>query len=85
MTDHKAPYVVIFTTAPETKHEPPAYEMDEQYTELHTDLKRHIETRQVKRQNGTDDAQAGLPLFERYQFLSPGMESILPNHVAQAC
>lgn len=50
--------------------------MDEPYpSALHTDLRRDLT--QLRRQaNGTsDDAQAGLPLFEKYQFLTPGKSS----------
>ena len=46
------------------------YEMDEPYPEApHIDLKR--DTGLHRRQDSDDDMQAGLPLFEKYQFLSP--------------
>ncbi len=48
------------------------YEMDDPYpSSLHTDLKRdlHLQRRQS---DGNVDMQAGLPLFEKYKFLSPG-------------
>ena len=44
--------------------------MDEPYPEApHIDLKR--DTGLHRRQDSDDDMQAGLPLFEKYQFLSP--------------
>nr|POE63287.1 hypothetical protein CFP56_04190 [Quercus suber] len=66
------PYVVIYTSASAVVDEPATYEMDEPFPELHADLKRHVDSRYVQGNNTADDAQAGLPLFERYQFLSPG-------------
>jgi hypothetical protein len=48
-----------------------AYEMDDPYpSSLHTELKR--DTMHHARQDGDDDFQKGLPLFEKYQFFSPG-------------
>nr|POE82777.1 hypothetical protein CFP56_68181 [Quercus suber] len=72
-TAHHVPYVVIYTSAPTMMDELATYEMDEPFPELHAGLKRHVEPSYVKRANTTDDVQAGLPLFERYQFLSPGI------------
>lgn len=46
------------------------YEMDDPYpSSMHTDLKRDVYPRQ---DSGSGDMQAGLPLFEKYQFLTPG-------------
>ena len=46
------------------------YEMDDPYPSApHTDLKRDLGLH--ARQSGENDMQAGLPLFEKYQFLSP--------------
>ncbi|KAK5113915.1 hypothetical protein LTR85_010448 [Meristemomyces frigidus] len=77
---HGQPYVLVFTSGPSTprpaaedKHTP--YEMDEPYpSALHTDLRRDLEHNKMRRQsNATDNAQAGLPLFEKYQFLTPAI------------
>lgn len=67
--------MVIYITTPATSteqmtEEGRVYEMDEPYPEApHMDLKR--DTGLHRRQDSDDDAQAGLPLFEKYQFLSP--------------
>ncbi len=64
--------IVYISTPPQdavTDREDNAYEMDEPYPEaLHTDLKRDTYPR---RRQSDDNMQAGLPLFEKYQFLSP--------------
>lgn len=75
----KAPSaILIYLTTPpspeglnvqEDRH---TYEMDDDLypsSSLHTDLKRDLELH--SRQSNDEDAQAGLPLFERYMFLSP--------------
>ncbi|KAK5721443.1 hypothetical protein LTR17_014563 [Elasticomyces elasticus] len=51
------------------------YEMDEPYPTLHTDLKRDTRTYHVQRASNstTSNPQSGLPLFEKYQFLSPAL------------
>lgn len=47
--------------------EPPFHE------NMHTDLKRDLERGLRRRQERTgDDFQRDLPLFEKYQFLTPG-------------
>lgn len=80
----KRPYALIFVGSQDSHpthqtydHVDPPYEMDEPYPTLHTDLKRdleahrrHVESRQS---NGTDNPQSSLALFEKYQFLTPGM------------
>lgn len=61
-------YSVIFTTTPPediTPIVPDQYEMEDPYNALHTDLKRDVESHASS--NGTN-----LPLFDTYQFLSPG-------------
>jgi hypothetical protein len=61
-------YSVIFTTTPpedSTPIVPEPYEMEESYNSLHTDLKRDVDSHASR--NGTN-----LPLFDSYQFLSPG-------------
>lgn len=42
---------------------------------MHTDLKRDVQqgTRRRRQAKNADNFQDGLPLFEKYQFLSPGM------------
>ncbi|KAH9818537.1 BIG1-domain-containing protein [Teratosphaeria destructans] len=70
------PYILIFTsTPPPTSPEiPHPYEFDEPYpTALHTELKRHLNSHRRRATNGSNDMQAGLPLFEKYQFLSPAI------------
>jgi len=74
-----ASWVLLFTGTllPQAEeHQDPPYEMDEPYPSgLHTDLKRDTRMRQAMRRadNGTaEDPQAGLPLFEKYMFLTPG-------------
>jgi hypothetical protein len=74
-------YTVLYTTSapaegqnPVSKYTPPpVYEMDEQYT-LHNDLKRDLGSHAS---NGTK----ALPLFDTYQFLSPGMYPSLHNRL----
>ncbi|KAK5133659.1 hypothetical protein LTR08_007513 [Meristemomyces frigidus] len=75
------PYTLLFTSTPPTspsEHTNPHYEMDDSYpSALHTDLKRdvaHPNARRAASNSSGDDLnmQAGLPLFETYQFLSPG-------------
>lgn len=66
--------MIIIVSAPaETfDHAEHLYEMDEPYpSALHQDLKRDIKYSPVKGGNSTS-TQDGLPLFEKYQFLSPG-------------
>ena len=49
-------------------------EMDEPpfQEHMHTDLKRDVPHDERRQASGGDNFQDGLPLFERYQFLSPG-------------
>ncbi|KAH0362035.1 BIG1-domain-containing protein, partial [Aureobasidium melanogenum] len=52
---------------------PEQYEMDEPYpSNMHTDLKRDLNAHVVRASNASNP-QADLPLFEKYQFLSPGI------------
>jgi hypothetical protein len=64
--------MVILLSAPSTGE--PAenlYEMDEPYpSAMHQGLKREIKYEPLK--SGNHSMQDGLPLFEKYQFLSPG-------------
>ena len=80
--DGDQPSVLIYITSP-----PPAaphehtdghlYEMDEPYpSAYHTDLKRDLHVH--KRESNNSDMQNGLPLFEKYQFLTPGTFLIDP-------
>lgn len=67
--------VFMFVTTPPThkavqQGDQHHYEMDDPYpSSMHTDLKRDVYPRQDA-DNG--DMQAGLALFEKYQFLTPG-------------
>ncbi|KAK3114720.1 hypothetical protein LTR53_006674 [Teratosphaeriaceae sp. CCFEE 6253] len=68
--------LILAGTSPlarEKTAEDPPYEMDEPYlSPLHTDLKRDTRLRMAARKsNGTDNSQSSLPLFEKYQFLTP--------------
>jgi hypothetical protein len=69
-------YTVIYATLdnlspPQVMH-PGQYEMDEPYpSNMHTDLKRDLNSH-VSRASNVSNPQADLPLFEKYQFLSPG-------------
>lgn len=67
-------HMIIILSAPATatEHSEHLYEMDEPYpSALHQDLKRDIKFQPLKNNNNT--MQDGLPLFEKYQFLSPGI------------
>lgn len=70
----KDDHVLIFLSAPAEKldHHDQLYEMDEPYpTGFHQDLKRDVEIQARASSNST--MQDGLPLFEKYQFLTPGL------------
>ena len=77
MLDKVPSAILIYLTTPPTSDilnvegDGHAYEMDDPYpsSSLHTDLKRDVELH--RRQSDEENAQAGLPLFEKYQFLSP--------------
>ena len=64
--------MIILLSAPSTSELPESlYEMDEPYpTAMHQGLKRDIKYEPLK--SGNRSMQDGLPLFEKYQFLSPG-------------
>lgn len=65
--------MIIFLSAPAEAFDHPErhYEMDEPYpTAMHQDLKRDIIYSPAK--SNSSSMQDGLPLFEKYQFLSPG-------------
>ncbi|KAI4797469.1 BIG1-domain-containing protein, partial [Aureobasidium sp. EXF-8846] len=70
-------YTVLYATLdnlspPQAMH-PEQYEMDEPYpSNMHTDLKRDLNSH-VSRASNVSNPQADLPLFEKYQFLSPGI------------
>lgn len=64
--------IILSAPATATEHSEYLYEMDEPYpSALHQDLKRDIKFEPLKNSNNT--MQDGLPLFEKYQFLSPGI------------
>jgi len=82
----KQPYVLIYTSraSAHASHVDPPYEMDEPYpSALHTDLKRDVESRkrnmQRRQANGIDNSKSNLPLFERYQYLTPGKTVPTPS------
>lgn len=71
-------YTVIYTTSPpsgahHTEHaDSESYEMDSQFqAHLHTELKRDL-SHQKRAADGNITLPDG-PLFERYQYLTPGM------------
>jgi hypothetical protein len=70
-------YTVLYTTTPRAKTygrpnpEASKYEMETPLEEvMHIDLKRDVEFR--PRQSDSDQTVVDGPLFEKYQFLSPG-------------
>jgi hypothetical protein len=70
--------MVIILSAPviTLDHAAKIYEMDEPYpSALHQGLKRDNEFEPFK-SNGNKTMQDGLPLFEKYQFLSPGKKEL---------
>jgi len=66
-------YMIILVSAPSTGEPAESvYEMDEPYpSAMHQGLKRDIKYEPLK--SGNRSMQDGLPLFEKYQFLSPGI------------
>lgn len=64
--------MIILVSAPSTGEPAESlYEMDDPYpTAMHQGLKRDIKYEPLKSSNRS--MQDGLPLFEKYQFLSPG-------------
>jgi hypothetical protein len=64
--------MIILVSAPSTGEPAESvYEMDEPYpSAMHQGLKRDIKYEPLK--SGNRSMQDGLPLFEKYQFLSPG-------------
>lgn len=77
-------YTVVYTTSPPSAAhytasvDSEAYEMDSQFqNHLHTDLKRDL-SHQKRAFDGNITLPDG-PLFERYQYLTPGM---LPSCIA---
>ena len=71
--------VIYTTTPPNAAHQPASvesesYEMDAQFqTPVHMDLKRDFSTH--KRASDGNITLPDGPLFERYQYLSPGISS----------
>lgn len=65
--------VVIVSTPPTTvEHTDKVYKMDDPYpSALHQDLRREIKYEPLK-SSSNSTMQDGLPLFEKYQFFSPG-------------
>ena len=80
--------IIISTPLTTVEHTDRIYEMDEPYpSALHQDLRRDIKYEPLK-SSGNHTMQDGLPLFEKYQFLSPGtfhwfpplFETLLTEH-----
>ncbi|THY78449.1 BIG1-domain-containing protein [Aureobasidium pullulans] len=66
-------YAPLSSLSPPQSQHPEQYEMDEPYpSNMHTDLKRDLNSH-VSRASNASNPQDGLPLFEKYQFLSPGI------------
>ncbi|KAI4716874.1 BIG1-domain-containing protein [Aureobasidium sp. EXF-10727] len=68
-------YTVLYATLDNLspRQHPEQYEMDEPYpSNMHTDLKRDLDAHVVRASNASNP-QADLALFEKYQFLSPGI------------
>jgi len=69
--------IIIATPVTTVDHDDKIYEMDEPYpSALHQDLKRDIKYEPLK-SSSNHTMQDGLPLFEKYQFLSPGKSSMV--------
>lgn len=65
--------IIISTPLGTVEHTDRIYEMDEPYpSALHQGLRRDIKYEPLK-SSGNHTMQDGLPLFEKYQFLSPGL------------
>jgi hypothetical protein len=66
--------VILVSMSPTGEPDESLYEMDEPYSfVMHQGLKRDIKYEPLK--TGNRSMQDGLPLFEKYQFLSPGKSS----------
>ena len=82
LTNHTS-HVIIYVSTPASDVERAHYEMDEPpyHAIMHTDLKRDVGEEGIEaakpRQTRAANPQDGLALFEKYQFLSPGMSSLL--------
>ena len=72
--------VVIYITSPSSldsteMRDNHLYEMDDPYpSALHTDLKRDLHEIRKRQSDNSTNMQAGLGLFEKYQFFTPGKE-----------
>ena len=80
----KDDHVLIFFSAPAERyeHHDQLYEMDEPYpTAMHQDLKRDLNVQ--ARASSNNSMQDGLPLFEKYQFLTPGKHLPLDDYVVR--
>ncbi|KAK6007037.1 hypothetical protein QM012_006045 [Aureobasidium pullulans] len=66
-------YAALNNIVPPQIQHPEQYEMDEPYpSNMHTDLKRDLNSH-IARASNASNPQADLALFEKYQFLSPGI------------
>jgi hypothetical protein len=69
--------IIISTPMATVDHADKIYEMDEPYpSALHQGLKRGDIKYEPLKSSSNNTMQDGLPLFEKYQFLSPGKLSM---------
>lgn len=81
-------YTVLYTTRRAREGwfnaqvmEPAGYEMESDIQEsLHTDLKRNLGARLASDNKTENQTMIDGPLFDRYQFFTPGESSVSPEH-----
>jgi hypothetical protein len=77
--------IIISTPLTTIDHTNKVYEMDDPYpSALHQDLRRDIKYEPLK-SSSNNTMQDGLPLFEKYQFLSPGKSSLVHFSIGKHC
>lgn len=81
---NRTKHVIVYVSSPRPSHDDgaeslPTYEMDESLLKeiMHMDLKRAVDSR-PQTVRAASEHQQDLPLFERYQFLSPGKSIAVP-------
>ena len=85
----EGPSVLIFISTPPSSpsqalQDSHPYEMDDPYPSgLHTDLKRDLNEFHKRQSDNETDMQAGLGLFEKYQFFTPGTRNVLRFRVVR--
>lgn len=77
---HNRNYTVLYTTTPaiptsNVAGTPKQYEMYNYDQSLHTELKRDVDPEPIKLRN--NQTMVDGPLFEKYQFLTPGEQNFL--------